>query len=165
MERFVHWSVCIPLVNLDHLPICVQQVQYATSFLLAFDIVSAMQSKVPSFLFFLQGRIEELPLPEGWWQTLPSADHQWVSRKFFIVSGSTGKVEFDSSSAPTHLQPAAKGQPILCPAPADVDAAKAVEAQARVPSARVQRPRADLLRRLPARAAGSGSGWLLLACI
>lgn len=70
-----------------------------------------------------------------------------------------------SSSAPTRLQPAAQGQPILRPAPADVDAAKVVEAQARVPSARVQRPRADLLRRLPPRAAGSGSGWLLLACI
>lgn len=36
-------------------------------------------------------------MPEGWRQTLPSADHQWVSRQFFNVSASTGKVEFDST--------------------------------------------------------------------
>ena len=36
-------------------------------------------------------------LIEGWKQTLPAVNHQWVSSALFKVSSSTGKPSFDSS--------------------------------------------------------------------
>ena len=37
------------------------------------------------------------PLPTGWKQTLPTADHAWVSKALFKVNINTGKPELDTA--------------------------------------------------------------------
>ena len=37
----------------------------------------------------------EKPLPLGWKQSLPKADHAWVSKALFKVNAKTGKPELD----------------------------------------------------------------------
>ena len=36
-------------------------------------------------------------LPKGWIDTLPKADHQWVSQALFTTNARTGKAELDFS--------------------------------------------------------------------
>ena len=52
----------------------------------------------------------ELPLPEGWKQTLPQEDHKWVAKSLFHFAPN-GKVELDAAKA-TELWYSPPGQPL-----------------------------------------------------
>ena len=39
----------------------------------------------------------QVNLPEGWINTLPKADHQWVSQALFTTNARAGKAELDFS--------------------------------------------------------------------
>ena len=41
--------------------------------------------------------ITEILLPPGWKQTLPKADHAWISKALFKTSARTGKPELDTA--------------------------------------------------------------------